>query len=179
MNVSLSQAQNMFNDLLNRAREISKEGDTANLPNNYGNIILKQELTNKKIKFGLDRTRAEGVTNEDIKWWWNSSDLGRSMALAMDEITKISTVHGLIEKEGFNEDEAWEKIPKYCPIFGDPYDSSNSDNRHNPLPFELKNRVNIYIEKKVKTDHEQFKKEIDKSPSFNSLIRKEIEKNNL
>lgn len=179
MNISLSQAQNMFSDMLNRAKEISKEGDTTNLPTNYGDIILKEELTNKKIKLGLNRKRAEGVTNEDIKRWWNSCDIERSMAFAMDEITKIATVDGLIEKNGLSREEAWKRIPKYCPIFGDPYDSSDTDNRYNPLPLELKNRVNVYIEKRVKVDYEQFKKEIEESPSFNSLIRNEIKKNNL
>jgi len=179
MGATDDETKKYFNDVLNRAKEISKQGNTTNLPNNYGNIILREELTNEKIKIGLDKKRAEGVTDEDIKWWWNSTDLERSMALAVDEIVKMATVEGLIKEKGFSEDEAWEKIPKYCPIFCDPYDSSSSDNRYDPLPFELKNRVNVYIEKRIKVNYEQFKKEMEDSPNFNSLIRKEIEKNNL
>ncbi len=174
MECGSEEAIKFFNDILNRAKEISKEGNTANLPINYGDIILKEEMTNKKIKLGLDRKRAEGVTNEDIKWWWNRFDLERSMMLAIDEITKIATVYALIGKNGFNEEEAWNKIPKYCPIFGDPYDSSDSNNKHDPLPFELKNRINVYIEKRNSTNPKQFTKEIDGSPSYNHLLRSEI-----
>lgn len=179
MKVSLLQARDIFSDMLSRAKKRSKNSDTVNLPNNEGDIILKDEVTNKKLKLGLDRKRAEGVTDEDIKWWWNTPDIARSMALEIDLLVKITTLHGLMRKNGLSEKEALEEIPRYCPIFGDPCDSSDSDNRHNPLPFELKNRVNIYNEKRQKTDPEQFKKEIEESSSFNFLIRKEIKKNNL
>lgn len=179
MKMSLSQAQNIFSDMLNQAKKRSKESDTVNLPNNYGDIILEEELTNKKIKLSLDRKRAEGVTDEDIKWWWNIPDLTRSMMLEMDARTKIATLYGLMEKGGFSEEEAWKKIPKYCPVFGDPHDSGDSDNRYDPLPFELKNKVNSYIEKRAKTNPEQFRKEMENSPNFNFLVRKEIKKNNL
>jgi len=178
MKISLSQAQNIFNEMLNRVKKDSGGTDTVNLPNNYGDILLNEESTNKKIKFGLDQKRIEGVTNEDIKWWWNTPDLSRRMALAMDAANKYA-MHELMKKNGLSDDDAWEKIPKYCPIFGDPYDSSNSDNKHDPLPFELMNRINIYVEKRIKINPEQFKEEIENSPNFNSLIREEIKKNNI
>jgi len=42
------------------------------------------------------------------------------------------------------------------------------------LPFELKDRINIYTQKRSQTDPEKFKNEIAESSSFNALIRKEI-----
>ena len=44
---------------------------------------------------------------------------------------------------------------------------------------ELRNRVNAYIEKRSKTDPEEYKKEIEKSTTFNALIRQEIRKGNI
>jgi hypothetical protein len=44
---------------------------------------------------------------------------------------------------------------------------------------ELRNRVNGYIEKRSETDPEEYKKEIEKSTTFNSLVRGEIRKGNI
>jgi len=44
-----------------------------------------------------------------------------------------------------------------------------------PLPFELKDRINIYIEKRAKSDPEKYKKDIESSSTFNALVRKEIQ----
>jgi hypothetical protein len=71
------------------------------------------------------------------------------------------------------------KVEKSLPIYGDPDDTSHKTGDDRPLPDELKNRINIYIEKRVRDNPEKYKNEIEESSTFNALIRKEIKAGNL
>jgi len=70
-------------------------------------------------------------------------------------------------------------LRKHRAIFGNPDDITDITGKDRPLPYELKDRINIYIENKSQKEPEQFKKDIEKSSSFNALIRKEIKKGNI
>ncbi len=78
-----------------------------------------------------------------------------------------------LKEDCLNEEEAGKRVKKSCPIFGDP-DDAHVTGEDRPLPHELKDRINIYVEKRSQTDPEKLKKEIEGSSSFNALIRKEI-----
>jgi hypothetical protein len=69
---------------------------------------------------------------------------------------------------------AAKKVRKFHPMYGDPDDTMHTKGDDRPLPYELKNRINIYIEKRAQKDPDKYKKEIENSSTFNSLIRREI-----
>jgi hypothetical protein len=127
----------------------------------------------------LEKRRKEGVTDEDIKWWMNRHELDRKMMIKVDELSRFALFKKLREEDGLDGDEAASKIRKSFPIFGDPDDTSITTGDDRPLPLELKERINVYIEKRAQSDHESFKKEIQESSSFNALIRREIQKGNI
>lgn len=76
-------------------------------------------------------------------------------------------------------EEAAVKVRKSYPMYGDPEDTSNTSGEDRPLPYELKNRVNNYIEKKALSDPEGMKTQLEQSSSFNALARDEIRKGNI
>lgn len=179
MSVSSSQARSAFHDILKQAREEAKNEGTLNLPRNFGDILLEKESSDEKIESMLVKKRKEGVTDKDIRWWWNMHDLERRIMLKVDDIHRLALFEKLREKEGLNVKEAARRIGKGFPVFGDPDDTTNTTGEDRPLPYELKDRINIYIEKRSQRDPEQFKKEIEESSSVNSFIRKEISKGNI
>lgn len=171
--MTLTQAKSTFRGLIKIAKEKSLKEGTSEFPSNFGDIILEQESTNPHYKSLLVRKRNQDVRDEDIRWWWNMHDLERRMMIEDDNW------HGFAlflkhKEDGLNEDEAAKRVKKSRPIFGDPDDTSTSAGDDRPLPFELKDRINIYLQKRSQTDIEKFKNEIEESASFNALIRKEI-----
>ena len=64
-------------------------------------------------------------------------------------------------------------------MYGDPDDTMHTKGNDRPLPYELKDRINIYVEKCKKKDPDKLKKDIENSSTFNSLIRNEIKNGNL
>ena len=178
MGMSSSQAKRHFQSMLKLAKEDFEMEGTSNLPLNYGDIILEKESTDETIKTKLAKLRNEGVRNKDIRWWYNMHDLERKMMVAIDENSRLAMFTQSVE-EGMTGEEATKKVRKHHPMFGDPYDTTHTIGNDRPLPIELKDRINIYVKKRLQTDLEQFKKDIEKSPTINALIREEIEKGNV
>jgi len=175
---TLSDSKKIFRRLLRLAKKESRLEGTSHLPKNYGDFLLQESLSKDKTKNIIEDLRKDGVRDEDIKWWWNMHDLERRIIEKIDDnIRIVSFINS--RKEGISEEKAVKDIRKFHPMYGDPKDTSQTTGDDRPLSDELRNRVNAYIEKRSKTDPEEYKKEIEKSTTFNALIRQEIRKGNI
>ena len=179
MGMPQSQAKSTFSDLYELAEEEAKAEGSLNFPMNLGDILLEKESTTKKINPMLAKRRKEGVRDEDIRWWMNRHELDRKMMIKVDEMFSFAAYIPYVKEDGLSDHEAAIKVKKLFPLFGDPDDTSTFTGDDRPLPFELKDRINIYIEKRNQSDPERYKKEIEKSSSYNALIRNEIKKGNV
>lgn len=178
MNMSPSQAKNTFRGLFKQAKEAALAQGTLNLPQNFGDMLLERESYDEELKAVLAKKRKEGVRDEDIRWWGNMHELERKMMIQVDTWTAFSKYLFNIE-QGMSVEDSLKEHRKIKPFYGDPDDTSHTTGEDRPLPYELKDRVNIYIEKRALRDREKFKKDIEKSSSFNALIREEIKKVNI
>ena len=52
----------------------------------------------------LAKKRAEGVRDEDIRWWWSMHDLERRMMIKVDDISRLALYIKLRETEGLTEE---------------------------------------------------------------------------
>lgn len=176
----------MASDMLDRAIEKSKEQRTYDLPPKLGDVILgkaspedtKSEKMVGYIQKYLPAKRKDGVSDEDILWCWNLYDIERSMMLAVDELHRMALFTTVLQETGDSK-EAGKHVWKFHPLYtvGDPKNEKLFVEGHTekdlPLPLELKDRVNIYIEKRGQNS-DDFKKDIEASSSFNALVRGEI-----
>jgi len=177
--MSPSQAKSAFRDIIQEAKEESLKEDTSELPQNVGDFLLEKEFSDEKIRSILAKKRNEGVRDKDIRWWFNMHDLERRILLKVDDVSKRSLFTKLREQDGLSEDEAAKGMRKGYPLFGDPDDTSHATGEDRPLPYEVKNRINIFVQKRLQKDPEKFKKEIEESSTFNALVREEVKKGNL
>lgn len=180
MGLTLSEAKSAFRAMLKEAKEEAIKEGTLNLPPNFGDILLEKEATDVNIKTMLAKRRREGVQDKDIRWWFNMYDLERRMALKVDDMFRLALLIKYREEDRLDESEAVRKVKKTFPIFGDPDDTTHTTGDDRPLPYELKDRINIYIiKKRTQTHKEKFEKEIEGFSTMNALIRNEIKKGNL
>ncbi|MDQ3089790.1 MAG: hypothetical protein M3Q24_01380 [bacterium] len=154
--------------LLNEAIELNKKNL---VPANAGDIFLEKESHDEKIHVMLERKRAEGVKDKDIRWWWNLNGVERMLMLKTDEFNRLTLYLSLLES-GVAEKEALSTVGKRHPVYGNPLNTS-LDVEDRPLPEELKDRVNIYINKQF-INNPNFNQDVDKCSSFNALVRTEI-----
>jgi len=197
--MGIPDARKMAKNMLDQTIEKSKKEGTYNLPPNFGDIILKQQKAEdpsvEKIAEAIRKTlsikRSEGVRDEDIRWWWNLNDVERNIMLATDEVNRMYLFRQEIENsrevsEEKAAEQAAKKVWKFHPTYtyGDPREKKESAPKwvreeDLPLPIELKDRINIYIEKRYISDREKYKKDIEASSTFNALVRKEIRAGNI
>lgn len=184
--ISSAEAKKMAEDTLDRAIKESKKRGTYYLPQNLGDIILgdagSDNSTIKKIvgviRQKLPEIKKEGVRDEDVRWWWNLNDIERHMMSKEDENARMAL---FIDRrlKGDLLDKVGEKVRKFHPMYGEPDDTSLTTGDDKPLPIELKNRINNYIQKRMDDNSEKYKNDIEQSSTFNALIRKEIKAGNL
>jgi len=176
--MSPSQAKSAFHNIVQEAKkEYLKEG-YPDLTDNVGDFILAKESSDEKIRSIVAKKRNEGVRDQDIRWWFNMRDLETRILLKVDDIS-IRSLFVKLRERGISEDEAVKEIRKRYPLFGDPDDTSQSAGEDRPLPYELKNRINSFVQKRLQKDPETFKNEIEGSSTFNALVREELKKGNV
>lgn len=179
MGMTATQAKGTFRNLFRQAESEAKAEGSINLPTNLGDILLEKESSRQETQSMLAKRRKEGARDEDIKWWMNRHELDRKMMMKVDEMSRLALFMKLRQEDQLSEEEASRHVKKHFPIFGDPADTTTSTGDDRPLPFELKDRINLYIQERSQRDPAKYKKDMAESSSFNALIRKEIRAGNV
>lgn len=176
LQISDQEAQQQFDEVFQKISKEAHAAGTTALPLNHGDSLLSKEETDEKIKDMLKKKRKEGVTDEDIRWWWNMHDIERRLMLHIDEISRLQAFTEEIQNSEAEDPakEAARRVSQFHPIFGDTVDAKEVRKPDSPLPHELKNRINIYIEERALKDAALFKRDMESASSFNALIRSEI-----
>jgi hypothetical protein len=182
--MSVSQANELFSAWLSLAKEESRKEDMDNLPQNFGDLLLQNEATGPNIKAWLAKVRREGGTDEDIRNWWNLHDLERRIMLKNDENSRMAVVIDILRTMGAATETTQESMDKavdlarrYFPFWGDPDDCAHVSGDDRPLPEELKFRIDLWIQRKRLDPN--YEEELERSTTFNALVRREIAKGNL
>jgi len=179
MGMPVEVAREVFKAFAEDQKEAALREGTDRLPESFGDILLEREQTDEQVRAAFAPKRAEGVSDEDIAFWWNMHDLERRMICKVDEMNRVLLFEKLVQGEGITELEAARAVARHFPVYGDPAHLVLETEDDRPLPFELKWRVNRYIAEKTKTDPEGFAKEAESATSLNALLRKAIRQNEL
>ena len=157
--------------------EAQAEGEDQ-LPNNFGDVLLAREASDEATRCTLAQKRAEGARDVDIRWWWNMHYLERGALLKTDEQYRM-VLYLSAKERGLGANEAANEVWRYHPCLGDSGLRKNCSADDAPLPCELKDRINAYVERRSTAGLEDFKREIEAATSFNALVRAEIRKGKL
>jgi hypothetical protein len=173
------EARRAFWQLLSEIKKESLETGAATLPEHFGDRLLERELVDDRVKALLEKKRAEGVTDHDIRWWWNMSHLERALMVKLDQLNRHVLLRQFIEEQELGPEEAAKKLRTYDPLFGEVDEASTGSPEDRPLPYELKERVSIYVQRRAILDAAALTRDIEDSSSFNHLVRKELKRENL
>lgn len=173
MGIAASEARRTARDMIRDAKEELKRSGTADTPQDYGDQLLQRESTDPSVKEQFAGKRQEGVTDSDIRWWWNLPAIERVLIEKVDGLERYAIcLKG--SGEGHTPEQAAAALRKQHPMYGDPADTSEATGDDRPLPYELKDRVDAYIRKRFQNDPVTHKKDLAHSSTFNALIRKGI-----
>jgi hypothetical protein len=171
--MSLGEAREEFARELTWSKEEWARGGDFTAIEWYGSYLVSHRHTDVKIGVFLARIRAEGVRDKDVKWFWDMHNLERILMMR----TFTMSVGAFIMSErvqGKSLVEAHVSAKRIHPLYGNPEDLSHAQGEDRPIPVELKDRVDLFVEKRLRGNQEHFRAEMMGSSSFNALIRKEI-----
>jgi len=157
-------------------------------PQNLGDIILGnassddpaiKKLT-ESIKQNLPKKKAEGVTDENIREFWNFTDSQRRKVILSESTFRLA-VFSSAKEDGLTNDEASALVSKIFPMYGSLYDDPDNT-KYTPsgddrlLPNELRGRVDKY---RLRLGAAYIKDKMKGYTTYNAYIRDEIRKGNL
>jgi hypothetical protein len=171
MGMSYGEAKNQFSEFIEQSKADSEREGTNSLPLNFGDVLLNKESTDNNVRNLLKRLREEGVTDKDIRWWWNMHELERRMMKCDDDWTRQTMFFHYMNVDKLSPEEAAKRLNKKSPLYGVPDVNKTSVGADDPLPFELKDRINIYMTDRAQTDFQDFLSEISEYSSINSFLR--------
>ncbi|HBJ34682.1 MAG TPA: hypothetical protein DDZ51_07955 [Planctomycetaceae bacterium] len=173
---SYQQSGMTHSDAKKRAEEFVQAGISEvasrgweNQPPDIGYSMLKEQQTNTEIAVYLTALRREGVTDDDIRWWWNMPALDRVLIEKTDDELRLSAFV-ICMKKGMTPADAAKYVFKANPKYGELLDTDDPDR---PIPIELKRRIVEWSEKHCQ-DLNLLRRKLEKASSFNALVRSEV-----
>ena len=175
MGMPAGEARRTAKELVAEAKARCEEGE-LDMPPSWGDLLLRREKVDPDTRASLAIKRAEGVTDDDIRWWWNLHPLERRVMDLIDENFRGRHYLNLCA-EGLSKEEAIARVLHGFAMFGDPSALSDADHSagdDRPLPYELKDRVSCWAAEQGARDPDGFRRRIENASSMNALIRAEI-----
>jgi hypothetical protein len=179
LGLSRAAAQQAFAKMIELARLQSKQEGTDKFQVGFGDYLVERATSGGEVPSIVKKLRREGVNDEDIRWWWNMHDLERRMMLLVDDMSRTAVMMEAMNDKGQSRERGAASVRTMFPIFGDPDDTRHAQGDDRPLPFELKERINVYIERRAREDSSSLKCDIAKHTTVNALVRHEIRCGNL
>lgn len=178
---SAREAKKLVTDTLNIAIDTGIKEGTYDLPYNMGDVILGHAETHsatarhiaERVRHSLPVKQKEGVTDDDVRGWWNSFDVERRMVLQMEEGDRMATYLSLVTTNTPGGDPAkrlWQIYPRY----GNPEDTSIASGDDRPLPIELKQRIHRFVDRQLSVTPAPWQAETFNASSLNALIREKM-----
>ena len=161
------QAQLIFQKLLKEVKADIK--CRANLPYKMGDYLLKTEKNNTRMNGMIEKRRLFGVSDEQIRQWWNKDQLERGLIKKFSEFQRMA-IYTMLKKSGMSSQDASKKVKMCFPTYGEKDLSLH-------LPYEIKEKVDDYIYGLLSNSKTSpgVREEIEAAGSVNEFIVKKIE----
>lgn len=175
LSVGPTQARAMAAEFVEMAFQASKSERTFDLPQDYGDRLIADEARDPAMRARLAIRRAEGVRDEDLRWWWNRHDVQRRLAVVLDAVMKSAAMRFLHEQQKLPEAEVLRRLALLYPDYSDSLDDPNiGADADAPLPIELKNRVSDYLAREASSPEGRVPRLLKGKTSLNALLRDEV-----
>ena len=146
--------------------EIKNIAEMPPIPDNFGDFLLENEETNENIRQMLAARWAIGVTEQEIRDWWNKSELERRLIRKCFEMD-LKSAFMLFRGSGLSYDEAGEQVRKSMIVYGEIDFGVN-------LPYEWKEKVDRLMGEALVADPERVEAEVKLYPSINDYVRNRL-----
>lgn len=124
-----------------------------------------------------NRLTLEGVSSDDILWWWNMSAVDRLVWVNQSEASRLGM---FLQRRASGDDDAAAAlaVKRTLPMYGYVSDDKVGP-QDQPLPFELGRRISEHMRSAQLRDGLRFKDTTDKFTTINAYLRHKIRQGDL
>jgi hypothetical protein len=149
-------AAKLAREFVARARATVEEAGLAAF-GPLGDRMLALERTNQLSPESarvLAGARHEGVTDDDIRAWWNLGPVEREVMVSLNQTVRAAACMSMLEEDEFYRADgdhaaamgrAIQKYKQFAPWYGDPREPFDAPPEDRHLPDELRSRVALGI----------------------------------
>ena len=170
MGMPSHEARKTAKEFVQKARQMVTERGQLHEPRNYGDWLLSDANDDAQMKTHLANVRRDGVTDADIRDWWNRPPLERALLEISDEHNEMTAFIGAMQK-GLPGEDAMVVVRRLHPIYGTP-DPENDAGDDNPLPYEFRTRVTNLTNLQLESG--ELQQRIHSKKSLNAVVREHI-----
>lgn len=147
------------------------------LKSKRGDQLLKTEKSHENfdVMYVFRELRGQGVTDEDIRTWWNMPDEQHAELMKECDVSKLAAFKTLLDA-GYSKEEAVLKLKKGWPVYEIYEAGVIHDTKDDNLPYELLPRVNKYFNSLTQDKLNRLKEDANRFSSMNAYIRDLINK---
>ncbi len=176
--MSSFEAEQQARQIVREAKDISRNSGSYNFDYEWYCKIRDGSLKDEVWEEYLDLAIKEGVTEDDFRWWWSLPDLERHVMLKVVETGRIAS-YLKHTGNGLSKEEAIKAVRKMHPFYSSPKDENYPAGEDAPLPYELMDRINIFVQDMSINHPDEFEAKLQSYSSFNALIRSAIREGQL
>ena len=151
--------------------EIKNIAEQPPVPDNFGDYLLENEETNESIRQMLAARWDIGVTEQEIRDWWNKTEIERRLIRKCFEMD-LKSAFILFRANGLSYDEAGKQVRKIMIVYGERDFDVN-------IPYEWKEKVDRLMVDALADDSERVQAEAILYPSINDYVRERLLRNNV
>lgn len=116
--------------------------------------------------------RAEGVLDEDIRWYWDTTELERRVIDKFSEQSRLALFLEYLDR-GQSPEQAAPLIRKAQAIYGALADDNEATQGNDRRLFpELQDRIDRFIE--LRSSSDDLRRKIERFSSVNAFVRSEM-----
>ena len=151
--------------------EIKNIAEQPPVPDNFGDYLLENEENNESIRQMLAARWDIGVTEQEIRDWWNKTEIERRLIRKCFEMD-LKSAFILFRANGLSYDEAGKQVRKIMIVYGERDFDVN-------IPYEWKEKVDRLMVDALADDSERVQAEAILYPSINDYVRERLLCNNV
>lgn len=124
----------------------------------------------------MDVKRADGMTDDDFREYWNEPEVAQRMGVIAMKMTRMAIHIDALENRGPWESEehahsaAARRVKSRHGMYAHPRPDDDPSDPHRTLPFEVQTRVTRFLDV-FNSDHTELIKSLDAAGSVNSFYR--------
>ena len=151
--------------------EIKNIAEQPPVPDNFGDYLLENEENDESIRQMLALRWDIGVTEQEIRDWWNKAEIERRLIRKCFEMD-LKSAFMLFRAKGLSYDEAGKQVRKIMIVYGERDFDVN-------IPYEWKAKVDRLMVDALADDSERVQAEAILYPSINDYVRERLLRNNV